>query len=59
MAHIYNINGQTKAGKRLQNELRKRMSENLQRDQLAMEILKTSPKNMGNSQQNDSLNSDK
>lgn len=35
MAHHYTINTQTTAGKRLQNEMRKRMRENIQRDQMA------------------------
>lgn len=37
MAHHYTINTQTTAGKRLQNEMRKRMRENIQRDQLSRE----------------------
>lgn len=37
MAHHYTINTQTTAGKRLQNEMRKRMRENIQRDQLKRE----------------------
>lgn len=41
MVHNFHILGQTTAGKRLQNEQRKRRSENLQRDQIALEILKT------------------
>lgn len=54
MAHNFQILGQTTAGKRLQNEQRKRRSENLQRDQIALEILKT--KNL--SKQNDDKDAD-
>lgn len=41
MAHHYTINTQTTAGKRLQNEMRKRMRENIQRDQMARESAAT------------------
>ncbi|MCQ2192345.1 MAG: hypothetical protein MJZ23_05710 [Paludibacteraceae bacterium] len=37
MAHHFTINTQTTAGKRLQNEMRKRMRENIQRDQFIRE----------------------
>ena len=44
MAHNFQILGHTTAGKRLQNEQRKRLAENLQRDQVALEILKQAGK---------------
>jgi hypothetical protein len=45
--HHFNINGQTPAGKRLQNEQRKRRSEILQRAQVDKDVFKSDPPEAG------------
>lgn len=49
MAHHFTINTQSTLGKRMHNEMRKRMRENIQRDQLlhaggAEDVVKTEKK---------------
>ncbi|MBO4332229.1 MAG: hypothetical protein IKP81_09785 [Paludibacteraceae bacterium] len=54
MAHHYTINTQTTAGKRLQNEMRKRMRENIQRDQLSRDSAATAEEMIADKEQQQS-----